>query len=287
MGFLWQGSTGARAVEILRGLPIGTGIATPEFAEMLGVRAQALHQLLANAVGLRLIKKVRGGHCIIWKIGAGNDSANIEVRRAPKAVLRVPLDVNNVEQQARRLECRMRRAAKLAAAEAATGQPSKSSRLGPRLAADQESASSAPHAALDGGKSCWNFGPLNCALGVKPVAELRDGGDTAACVAALETSRYQGYAAQWQVWYVDDGGQIRGVIRIQHIDPALRQVTAWCDVRQAVHTFALDKFRRVADASTAERIDVEQWLSSHHRSRWASEGLPHDRSRSAAAKHRG
>lgn len=78
MGFLWEGSTGARAVQILRDLPQGTSIATPDFARQLGVSGAALHQLLANAVNLRLIKKIRNrGHCILWALGAGNDSATI------------------------------------------------------------------------------------------------------------------------------------------------------------------------------------------------------------------
>ncbi len=101
MGFLWEGSTGARAVKLLRELEQGQGIPTPQFARMLGVRAQALHQLLANAVSLRLIKKVRGGQCIIWKIGAGNDSATIE-RRRPAAPALTPEELARREAAAQR-----------------------------------------------------------------------------------------------------------------------------------------------------------------------------------------
>jgi hypothetical protein len=86
MGFLWEGSTGSRALQVLRALPQGTEILTPEFAEMLGVKAIALHQLLANAVDLRMIKKVRkkGRPCIGWTLGPGNVSVTIERRKPPQ-----------------------------------------------------------------------------------------------------------------------------------------------------------------------------------------------------------
>ncbi|HEX7637962.1 MAG TPA: hypothetical protein VF457_06155 [Burkholderiaceae bacterium] len=91
MGHLWEGSTGARALAILRELPQGTIIRTPDFAPLLGVSARALHQLLANSVRLRLIKKVRrrGWNSVGWALGAGNDSANIERRRPPTGKPRV------------------------------------------------------------------------------------------------------------------------------------------------------------------------------------------------------
>jgi hypothetical protein len=88
MGFLWEGSTGARAVAMLRALPQGTVIETPRFAAALGVDPGALHQLLANAVQLRLLKKIRGrGPCIGWTLGAGNVNATIERRRPPRPPL--------------------------------------------------------------------------------------------------------------------------------------------------------------------------------------------------------
>ena len=84
MGFLWEDSTGARAVKMLRAMDPGTVIETPEFAMALGVDPGALHQLLANAVQLRYLKKIRGrSPCIGWTLGAGNDSATIE-RRKPR-----------------------------------------------------------------------------------------------------------------------------------------------------------------------------------------------------------
>lgn len=87
MGFMVEGSTGARAVAMLKAMPQGTIIDTPEFALALGVKAGALHQLLANAVKLRLIKKVRarGSPCIGWALGAGNVGTTIEPRRVPPA----------------------------------------------------------------------------------------------------------------------------------------------------------------------------------------------------------
>ena len=86
MGFLWAGSTGARAVQMLRGKPPGTIIETPDFALLLDANPVALHQLLANAVQLRLIKKLRtrGRPCIGWTLGAGNVNATIELHRPPR-----------------------------------------------------------------------------------------------------------------------------------------------------------------------------------------------------------
>lgn len=85
MGFMVEGSTGARAVAMLKALPTGTIIETPEFALALGVKAGALHQLLANAVKLRLIRKrrERGCPCIGWQLGPGNVGTTIEPRRNP------------------------------------------------------------------------------------------------------------------------------------------------------------------------------------------------------------
>jgi hypothetical protein len=87
MGFLWEGSTGARAVQLLREQPPGSVMLTPDLAKALGAKQTLLHQLLANAVSLRLIKKVRvdGSAFSGWKLGAGNDSANIERRPARPA----------------------------------------------------------------------------------------------------------------------------------------------------------------------------------------------------------
>ena len=95
MGFLYEGSTGARALQMLREMPDDTIIGTPQFADMLGVKPGALHQLLANAVELRLIRKVRGrGPCIGWTLGLGNEGVTIERRQekaaAPPRVERAP-----------------------------------------------------------------------------------------------------------------------------------------------------------------------------------------------------
>ena len=37
MGFLWEGSTGARALRLLQALPQGQGLRTPDLAQQLGV----------------------------------------------------------------------------------------------------------------------------------------------------------------------------------------------------------------------------------------------------------
>ena len=83
MGFLWEDSTGARAVKWLREKEQGFVVDTITFAEALNVKPGALHQLLANAVKLRYIKKVYGrGPCVGWKLGAAGDSVTIERRKA-------------------------------------------------------------------------------------------------------------------------------------------------------------------------------------------------------------
>ena len=109
MGFMVEGSTGARAVAMLKGLPQGTIIDTPEFAMALEVKPGALHQLLANAVKLRLIKKVRrrGSPCMGWALGAGNEGTTIEPRRVPPA----PPTAAEIERRQRAEERRLLRAA--------------------------------------------------------------------------------------------------------------------------------------------------------------------------------
>ncbi|MGN6528467.1 MAG: hypothetical protein ACTHL8_18920 [Burkholderiaceae bacterium] len=86
MGFMWEGSTGSRALAILKGLPQGTALTTADLAARLGVKPRALHQLLAHALQLRLIAKVRrrGVVSVSWRIGPGNVSATVERRRAPE-----------------------------------------------------------------------------------------------------------------------------------------------------------------------------------------------------------
>ena len=108
MGFMVEGSTGARAVAMLKGLPQGTILDTPEFAMALGVKPGALHQLLANAVNLRLIKKVRtrGNPCMGWKLGGGNESSTVEPRRSPAP----PPTAEELERRRRAEERRMLRA---------------------------------------------------------------------------------------------------------------------------------------------------------------------------------
>lgn len=86
-GFIWQGSTGARAVEHLRKCAPGTVIESPTFAVILKVDPRALHQLLENALQLRLLRKVRieGKTCVGWTLGAARIGATIEQRTERRA----------------------------------------------------------------------------------------------------------------------------------------------------------------------------------------------------------
>jgi hypothetical protein len=84
LGFIVEGSTGFRALQIFKGLPRGAQLETFDLARRLSVKPGALHQLLANAVKLRLIRKRyrKGIPQIAWTLGAGNESATIEYRPA-------------------------------------------------------------------------------------------------------------------------------------------------------------------------------------------------------------
>ena len=112
MGFLWEDSTGARAVKYLRGQEQGTELETNDFAAALQVKAGALYQLLANAVKLRYIKKVRGpGQSIRWKLGAASDSATIERRKTAAMLTPEELERRRVANAARRARADARNAA--------------------------------------------------------------------------------------------------------------------------------------------------------------------------------
>lgn len=110
MGFLWDDSTGARAVKFLRQQEQGFVIDSVAFASVLGVKPGALHQLLANALKLHYVRKVYGlGACVGWKLGPGGDSMTIERRRPLR-------DLSPQEMEQRRVanaERRARHAAKV------------------------------------------------------------------------------------------------------------------------------------------------------------------------------
>lgn len=110
MGFLWEDSTGARAVKFLRDKEQGTELETSDFAAALGVKAGALYQLLANAVKLRYIKKVRGpGQSIRWKLGPGGDSVTIERRRTEATLTAAELERRRAANTLRRQRAEARR----------------------------------------------------------------------------------------------------------------------------------------------------------------------------------
>jgi hypothetical protein len=87
LGYIVEGSTGYHALQVFKDLPQGAVLLTFDLARRLGVSQGAIHQLLANAVKLRLIKKIRhrGNGQVGWTIGAGNVSVTIEPRRIPPA----------------------------------------------------------------------------------------------------------------------------------------------------------------------------------------------------------
>jgi hypothetical protein len=226
MGFLWEGSTGARAVKYLRSREQGTELETNDLAAALDVKAGALYQLLANAVRLRFIRKVPGpGQSIRWKLGAAGDSVTIE--RRPSAA---SLSLREIERRRATNEVRRRRSAAMREAESSV-------RSGRRDAVDPSAVAT------------W-VGGLSAEL--QPVLRAH--------LAKQQCRRPAKYLARWHVLYRDERGQVHGDIQVQAVHADLGVVDAWCPARGGVDRLELSGFARISDADSGERLNLQAWL---------------------------
>jgi len=76
------------------------------------------------------------------------------------------------------------------------------------------------------------------------------------------------YLARWQIDYFSMGGELtRRVIRVERVQPNLRMVHGWCELRRDDRSFHLDLIQDAIDLSTGEVVDLEAWLSDYRRSR--------------------
>jgi hypothetical protein len=228
MGFMWEGSTGERAVQLLKGLPQGTVVDTVDLAARLDVKPGALHQLLANAVKLRMVVKVhiRGHYCVGWRLGPGGDSVTIE-RRLPQTPL-------TEAELARRRAITERRKQRGDAKRTTT------SHVEAKFAANL---------------------PAWLCSAVAPARRGRRAGPT------IAHARPASYLARWHVLYRDERGQVHGDIQVQAVHADLGVIDAWCPARGGIDRFTIAGFARVADAETGERVDVQAWLEAPPRAR--------------------
>jgi len=230
MGFLWEGSTGARAVQLLREQPPGTVMLTPDLAKALGARQTLLHQLLANAVSLRHIKKVRvdGSPYSGWKLGAGNDSANIEPK--PPRRPRSPAEVERAEAAAQRR--RDRDAQRLA------------------LAKPEGGISSSAGATLAACAPAWLSGFAPGASGL------------AVTSPSAEDARPRQHLARLHVLYRDVQGLFRGDVLVVLLHPASQAIDAWSEPHGRVIRFDCARFVRLTDERSGYPVDLQGWLKS-------------------------
>jgi hypothetical protein len=231
MGFLWEGSTGARAVQLLREQPPGTVMLTPDLAQALGAKRTLLHQLLANAVSLRLIKKVRmeGSAFSGWKLGAGNDSANIEPK-SPQRPRRSqsPAQIERAKTAAQRRQDR------------------EAKRLRPM--AQEDGISGRAVASLVEAAPAWLRGS---------VGRIHD--------VAPKPSQAGAYSRGQRATYLDvvhrDGTSLfRGVVRVQAVLPEFVAIEAWSEAHGRVVRLHCAGFIRVTDERSGFPVDLQAWL---------------------------
>lgn len=241
MGFLWEGSTGARAVQLLREQPPGTVMLTPDLAKALSAKQTLLHQLLANAVNLRLLKKVRAPGIAFtgWKLGAGNDGANIERRRA-----KTPAEISRQRAASERQRLLRGHARQVSTLDR--------SALG---CDDLDSDATAPTV-----MPAWLGGAA-------PDVEHEESLPVRTC-----TPRPAAYLATWHVLYRDARGQVHGDIQVQAVHADLGVIDAWCEARGGVDRFAISGFARVTDTRSGRLVDLKAWLKrrARHTMRGAS-----------------
>jgi hypothetical protein len=271
MGFLWEGSTGARAVQILQDLPQGTTIATPDFARQLGVSGAALHQLLANAVKLRLLKKVRtrGSPCIGWALGAGSVGTTIEPRRVPPPT---PTP-EELERRAIAAAARAKRAAERAAAAPTLPKPPA---WPPGFVSTFDPDSANARAVADMERDFLNTGAPDSAAALpswlagpgpsRKAMRRRSAPPDQRCPAS--------YLARWLVHYAGEGLHLHSVIRVQSVDPRGGRLKVWSEQHQEVQTLRWSGIRRAEDADRGRAIDLGAWWRKFRSKQSASKCAP-------------
>jgi len=231
MGFLWEGSTGARAVQLLRAMPPGTVMLTPDLARALGAKQTLLHQLLANAVSLRLIKKARveGSAFSGWKLGAGNDSANIEPK-SPQRPQR-PQSPAQIERAMAAAQRKLDREAK---------------RLRP--VAQEDGISGRAVASLVEAAPAWLSGSFGLICDVAPTPSQSGG------------HRRGQRATYLDVVHRDGSSLFRGVVRVQSVLPEFAAIEAWSEAHGRVVRLDCAGFVRVTDERSGFPVNLQSWL---------------------------
>jgi len=232
VGFLWEDSTGARAVKFLREHEQGFVIDSVPFATALGVKPGALHQLLDNALKLRFVKKVYGrGRCVGWKLGAAGDSVTIERRKARTPLSDAEIARRRAAREARRRETRRE---------------------------------SVPEPVVYSGAAEPDATLLTLAWlgGTAP-----NGVRGALLPARGRSSRPASYLARWRVLYRDERGQVHGDVQVQAVHAELGVIDAWCETRGGVDRFSLSGLTRVVDADSGRPVDVQKWVGKPQRLR--------------------
>jgi hypothetical protein len=258
LGFMIEGSTGARALAMLQAMPLGTIIETQEFAMALGVKPAALYQLLTNAVKLRLIKKVhkRGSPFIGWGLGAGNVGVTIEPRRERPP----PPTDEEIKRRAIAAAARAARAAERAAASTTPMLP-KPPAWPPGFVSTFDPGAVNARAFADTGRDFLNDGAPDSATGLP--AWLAGPGPT--CMAMRRRSAPPdqrcpaSYLARWLVHYAGEGRQLHSVIRVQSIDPRGGRLKVWSELHQELQTIRWSGLRRAEDADRGRPIDLDAW----------------------------
>lgn len=252
LGFMVEGSTGCRALQVFQELPQGTVLETFDLARRLRVKPGALHQLLANPVKLRLIKKIRRKQRVQvgWTLGPGNESVTIE-RHVPR---REP----TTDELARRALAAERRAARQAERDAAAPTLPKAPAWPPGFVSTLGGSRAAPTS------------PELRALSAQQAAEaatlapawLRGSRSVPAANSrrAAAPAPPRRYVARWHVRYADEAGQLSGVVQVLKAYPKLQRLDVWCEWRRQVRSLRFDGFSRIDDAETFKPVDLAKWL---------------------------
>lgn len=78
----------------------------------------------------------------------------------------------------------------------------------------------------------------------------------------------ESFLARWLVTYEDiHGSATTRVVRVVAVQPRLRKLQVWCEMRNGDRTLHFDGIRSLADAESGELIDMQSWLQAYARSR--------------------